>query len=100
MDLSVKVGLHEGACLAVRANEKLDFFGTTVNVAARLQAQAKGSEIVIAEPLLEHSEIGAMVREKNLPIRRFEASLKGIREIAKLVGVDASTTTKREQNVA
>ncbi len=98
IDLSVKVGLHEGACLAVRANDKLDFFGTTVNVAARLQAQAKGSEIVIAESLLDHSEVGSLVRDR--PLRRFEASLKGIREIAKLVGIDASTAQSKSRDVA
>src|SRR5262249_22518035 len=31
-NLQLKVGLHEGPCLAVRANDRLDFFGSTVNV--------------------------------------------------------------------
>lgn len=88
LGLGVKVGLHEGPCLAVRANEKLDFFGTTVNVAARLQAQAHGSEIVIAESLLAHPEVAAQVEGR--PTRSFEAALKGIREVQRLVGVDAS----------
>jgi class 3 adenylate cyclase len=88
LGLSVKLGLHEGPCLAVRANEKLDFFGTTVNVAARLQAQAHGSEIVIAESLLDHSEVSALTDAR--PRRTFEASLKGIREIQRLIGIDAS----------
>jgi len=98
LGLSVKVGLHEGACLAVRANDKLDFFGTTVNVAARLQAQAKGSEIVIAESLLEHGGVGMLLKDR--AVRRFEASLKGIREVQKLVGIDASTVQKSDRNVA
>jgi adenylate cyclase len=87
--LSVKLGLHDGPCLAVRANERLDFFGTTVNVAARLQAQAGGGEVVVAAELLEHPEIAALVRERGLPLRRFEAHLKGIREVQKLVALDA-----------
>jgi adenylate cyclase len=103
LGLSVKVGLHEGACLAVRANDKLDFFGTTVNVAARLQAQARGSEVVIAESLLEHAGVAKIVRDENLPARKFEASLKGIREVQKLIGLDASKTpvvTKTRAEVA
>ncbi|MBI2390278.1 MAG: adenylate/guanylate cyclase domain-containing protein [Deltaproteobacteria bacterium] len=94
LGLGVKVGLHEGPCLAVRANEKLDFFGTTVNVAARLQAQAHGSEIVIAESLLSHPEVAAQVEGR--PTRSFEAALKGIREVQRLVGVDASRRGARE----
>ncbi len=96
LGLHVKVGLHEGPCLAVRANDRLDFFGTTVNVAARLQAQAHGSEVVIAAPLLEHAEIARIVHEFAPPLRHFEASLKGIKEIAHLVGINASGKAKRK----
>ena len=90
LGLSAKLGLHEGSCLAVRANDKLDFFGTTVNVAARLQAQARGGEVVIAESLLEHADVAKFVREKRLPTRPFEAALKGIREMQRLIAIDAS----------
>jgi adenylate cyclase len=85
--LSVKLGLHEGACLAVRANDRLDFFGTTVNVAARLQAQARGSEVVLAESLLEHADVRALCEGRSL--RAFEASLKGIRDAQRLLGVSS-----------
>ena len=88
--LTVKIGLHEGPCLAVRANERLDFFGTTVNVAARLQAQAHPSEIVVMRELLAHPDIAAIVREKQFPSRDFQAHLKGIKEEQKLVALDAT----------
>lgn len=87
LGLSVKIGLHEGPCLAVRANDRLDFFGTTVNMAARLQAQAKGSEVVVTEALLDHEGVRAKVAAR--PLRRFVASLKGIDAEQRLVGVDA-----------
>lgn len=94
LGLSVKLGLHEGPCLAVRANDKLDFFGTTVNVAARLQAQAHGSEVVISESLLDHAEVRALGEGR--PRRMFDASLKGIREIQRLVGFDAGRASRIE----
>jgi len=87
--LSVKLGLHEGPCLAVRANDKLDYFGTTVNVAARLQAQAGGSQIVVHEELLKHPDIARIVAERAFPSTRFETVLKGIKEAMKLVAFDA-----------
>jgi class 3 adenylate cyclase len=89
LGLSVKIGFHEGPCLAVRANDRLDYFGTTVNVAARLQAKAEGSEIVVIESLLEHPALAAMRRKLALPERRFTASLKGIQNEQRLVGLDA-----------
>ena len=84
LGLRVKIGLHEGACLAVRANERLDFFGTTVNIAARLQALAHGSEIVVERELLEHPDVARLVADERLEVVCFEASLKGIGEVQQL----------------
>jgi class 3 adenylate cyclase len=94
--LTVKIGLHEGPCLAVRANDRLDFFGTTVNVAARLQAQANPSEIVVMKELLSHPDIAAVVDERAFPQRAFEAHLKGIREVQKLIALDATPAGMRD----
>lgn len=85
LGLGVKIGLHEGPCLAVRANERLDFFGTTVNVAARLQALARGGEIVIARELLAHGGVAKVIERHGLRPAPFEASLKGIGEVQRLV---------------
>ena len=39
-DLLLKIGIHEGPCLAVILNDRQDYFGQTVNIAARVQALA------------------------------------------------------------
>jgi class 3 adenylate cyclase len=85
LGLGVKLGVHAGACLAVRANERLDFFGTTVNLAARLQAQAKAGELVVTEELAAHPGVRALLDGR--PRRPFEAALKGIAVLQRLVGV-------------
>ena len=85
LGLAVKIGAHAGACLAVRANERLDFFGTTVNVAARLQGQARGGEIVVTVD----SAVAVEELVRDLPSRRFQAALKGIDEAQQLVAFDA-----------
>src|SRR6266498_2351220 len=36
-DLLLKIGIHEGPCLAVTLNDRQDYFGQTVNIAARVQ---------------------------------------------------------------
>ena len=36
-DLLLKIGIHEGPCLAVSLNERQDYFGQTVNIASRVQ---------------------------------------------------------------
>lgn len=88
LGLGVKLGVHAGACLAVRANERLDFFGTTVNVAARLQAQAKAGELVVTEELAANPSVRALLEGR--PRRPFEAALKGIAALQRLVGVSVT----------
>jgi class 3 adenylate cyclase len=84
--LGVKIGVQAGPCLAVRANERLDFFGTTVNVAARLQAQAKAGGLVVTEELARTPGVAEQLDA--LPRVPFEATLKGIREAQKLLAID------------
>ncbi|GAB4110994.1 MAG: hypothetical protein OHK0013_46930 [Sandaracinaceae bacterium] len=85
LGLGVKIGVHAGPCLAVRANERLDYFGTTVNVAARLQAQAGAGQVVLTEQA-SHDPTVAPILE-GLARTYFEARLKGIREEQRLVAI-------------
>ncbi len=43
-DLLLKIGIHEGPCLAVVLNDRQDYFGQTVNIAARVQALADSTQ--------------------------------------------------------
>ncbi|MFZ1430750.1 MAG: DUF5939 domain-containing protein [Geminicoccaceae bacterium] len=47
--VSLKIGIHHGAAIAVTLNDELDYFGQTVNVAARVQAMANAAEICISD---------------------------------------------------
>ena len=86
--LGVKIGVFAGPCLAVRANDRLDYFGTTVNVAARLQAQAEASEVVITAQMAKEPAVQAVIGER--PRRPFDAKLKGIADEQSLIGIDAT----------
>lgn len=77
-DLIVKIGLHEGPCLAVMLNERQDYFGQTVNVAARVQNLSTNQEIHLTQPVIGAPEVAAIIaREAIRPIRK-EAALRGI----------------------
>ena len=60
----IKVGLHAGPCIAVTLNDRLDYFGTTVNLAARLQQQSGGGDIVLSETLAADPEVEALIAPK------------------------------------
>ena len=46
-DLLLKIGIHEGPCLAVTLNDRQDYFGQTVNIASRVQGLAKSRAIFV-----------------------------------------------------
>lgn len=97
MGLGVKIGIHAGPSLMVRANERLDYFGTTVNVTARLQAQAAASEVVLMAELARSPLLQPIFAD--LPERAFEAHLKGIAETQRLVGFEATDTAVERSGV-
>jgi class 3 adenylate cyclase len=73
----IKLGLYAGSCYAITANGVLDYFGQTVNVAARLQGEAKSGEVVVERRL------AAALRDRGaLPpgssVVDYDAALKGL----------------------
>lgn len=77
-ELVLKIGLHTGPCIAVELNERLDYFGQTVNLAARVQAVAEAGEIVCTEEVWAQPGIAELTREAGLADRGERVLLKGI----------------------
>jgi class 3 adenylate cyclase len=55
-DLLLKIGIHEGPCLAVMLNDRQDYFGQTVNIAARVQGLADSEAILATGAVIEKAE--------------------------------------------
>jgi class 3 adenylate cyclase len=79
-ELMVKIGLHDGPCLAVTLNERLDYFGQTVNIAARVQALAGTKSIFVTAPVVERAGVRNLLGERRIEPRARTAELKGISE--------------------
>jgi class 3 adenylate cyclase len=78
--LTLKVGLHLGPCIAITQNERLDYFGSTVNLAARIEAQSDGDEVVVSEATLEDPQVRQWLDMEKPEIAPFFAELKGYQE--------------------
>src|SRR3954464_6577749 len=77
-DLVVKIGIHEGPCLAVMLNERQDYFGQTVNIASRVQSLSTSQEIHITSPVIESPAVATILEKESIrPIQK-EAALRGI----------------------
>lgn len=79
-DVGLKVGLHAGPALAINAGTNLDYFGQTVNIAARVQGLADAGDICLTRAL---NDIDAV------PSRLARAGYEGRAELARLKGVSA-----------
>jgi class 3 adenylate cyclase len=78
--LTLKAGLHTGPCIAVTLNDRLDYFGSTVNMAARLESLSTGNDVIISRALYEDPEVREFLANENLQAKPFEMSLKGFQE--------------------
>jgi len=79
-DLTLKIGLHEGPCLAVTLNDRLDYFGQTVNIASRVQGLATTRSIFATKPVVEHAGAARLLAESGVTPIAQQAMLKGIAE--------------------
>ncbi|MGH9967554.1 MAG: DUF5939 domain-containing protein [Pyrinomonadaceae bacterium] len=79
--LTLKAGIHSGPCIAVTLNDRLDYFGSTVNMAARLEGLSTGNDVIVSPSVYEDPEVRELINsDRNLEAVPFEMVLKGFDE--------------------
>jgi class 3 adenylate cyclase len=77
--IRVKIGIHRGSAMLVNLNEKLDYFGSIVNKAARIQTVSKSHEISFSEEVYRDRAFVSALREAGISgIQKHLEDLKGI----------------------
>src|SRR5215469_12295311 len=79
-DLLLKIGIHEGPCLAVVLNDRQDYFGTTVNIASRVQGLADTRSILATGPVVTHPQASSLLATSGLSPVPQRRALRGIAE--------------------
>lgn len=79
-DLLLKIGIHDGPCIAVDSNDRLDYFGQTVNMAARIQGLAQARETYFSDSVYGAPGVEQFVRGRGMDLAPVMTSLKGISE--------------------
>ena len=77
-DLLLKIGVHEGPCIAVTLNERQDYFGQTVNIASRVQGLANSQSIFATRVVVDDSKTIDLLKSKALTPQSQNVSLRGI----------------------
>lgn len=83
-DLVLKLGVHAGPSVVVTLNDRLDYFGSTVNMAARLQGQAQGGDIVLSRSVADDPAVQPLLatlrsREESVPLKGFAEPIPFVR---------------------
>jgi class 3 adenylate cyclase len=74
--VSLKIGIHHGAAIAVTLNDELDYFGQTVNIASRVQEMADADEIWITEDVWRYPGVRTLL--ESYPAEQHTAAFRGI----------------------
>jgi class 3 adenylate cyclase len=81
-DLILKIGIHRGHSIVVTLNDRLDYFGQTVNIASRVQGLADAGEIYITDEAFDYPGVNAIVEQYEcVPM---QADVKGVRSQLKV----------------
>ena len=80
--LTLKAGIHHGPCIAVTLNDRLDYFGSNVNIASRLEGLSSGRDVIISDAVYQDPEVAAWLAagESGFVAEPFESTLKGYGE--------------------
>jgi len=87
--LILKIGVHKGAAIAVPLNERLDYFGQTVNIAARVQHLADADEIYVSENAYEDAGVKAAL--ESFQVESKIATLRGVQQDQRVFRITAPT---------
>ncbi|MGE5213890.1 MAG: adenylate/guanylate cyclase domain-containing protein [Nitrospirota bacterium] len=77
-DLLLKIGIHEGPCLAVSLNDRQDYFGRTVNIAARVQGLATSRSIFATSGVVTDRQASKLLQSNGIAPTPEKRSLRGI----------------------
>ncbi len=74
----IKIGVHHGPAISVNSNHILDYFGRTINIAARIQNESVGGDVVLTADLFSDPAIQDALKRFPFEVTPFRAILKGV----------------------
>lgn len=74
----LRISLNTGACIAVKLNTGIDYFGHTVNVAAKLQSLAEAWQVAMSESTYSASGVAAWLGQQRGSVAAMEYTSKAL----------------------
>jgi class 3 adenylate cyclase len=93
--VSLKIGIHHGAAIAVTLNDELDYFGQTVNIASRVQEMADAAEIWITEDVWRYPGVRSLLDP--YPAEQRTAAFRGIEQPMTVMRIGSTEPASAQQ---
>ncbi|MCR9142189.1 MAG: adenylate/guanylate cyclase domain-containing protein [bacterium] len=75
----IRIGMHRGPAILVNLNGRLDYFGTSVNKASRIESVSRSRELSISQEVFEDRRVLSFLKQNGYrELRKRSARLKGI----------------------
>lgn len=88
-DIILKIGIHSGASIVVNLNDRLDYFGQTVNIAARVQHLASANEIFLTSDVYAYPGVKDVISGER--VEASMAKVKGVRDELNVYKISSMT---------
>ena len=73
----LKAWMHHGPCIAATMNDRLDYFGSVVNMAAQLERLSSGEDVILSDTTRHDPEVAEFISDNGLVVQRFASQLRG-----------------------
>ncbi|MFL5320172.1 MAG: DUF5939 domain-containing protein [Myxococcaceae bacterium] len=113
LPLRVRITLNTGPCIAVKLDTNIDYFGGTVNIAAKLQGWADAGEVTFSRAVYEQpgvsallARLGARPEEIRVELAALDAPISAFRWMVEASGevrgqkIEAKNEVQKRDQVA
>ncbi len=87
--IRLRVSIHYGQCIAVNLNSGIDFFGKTVNIAAKIQKLAGASQIVFTKEFKENPDVEQFLESNTIILEEVKYEIPGMRDTFTIYRINA-----------
>lgn len=78
-DTRLRISLNSGPCIAVKLNTGVDYFGQTVNLAAKLQSLAEAWQVAMSEAVLRAPGVAAWLEKEGAKLEDVTFASKALK---------------------
>jgi hypothetical protein len=78
--IKLRISMHYGQCIAVNLNSGIDYFGKTVNIAAKIQKLAGASQIVFTKEYKENPDVDLFLESNNIILEELKYEIPGMKD--------------------